>query len=713
MHVTDLVGNEFPLMATSTNDLDLNGNQSLSLEITSNKVNDLFIDDFAQMWRITDHNDVVHKVIYAKKKGAGDRLFIDVKGIPLFFDEFDNDRIYEEYNEHMTAQRCFSLIFQNTNFNFAFIGTFAAVQWEGFGKGESKLELFKRALNRYKAEFRISGNTIYLANQIGRDTSIMYRHKLNASNIVQEIDASGFWTYAKGFGNFAEGEESSAKLIREYTSPLAQVPGIGIRHAPPIYNGNITTNETMDAQLKNLVDESLKISVSADLHDLTKQGYPIAQAELGDRIFLIDERIGLNDEVRVNNISITRDWQGNILDLKIVFGSEGITKRYQSELQTAINRITDLIEGNAKLPFNVLDNAVIQATKALQSARTELEFNNGIIAKDSRNPNRVVLFNSAGIGISDNGGHTFREAITADGFVLSAGAIGQLDANHIRAGELSAISANLGTVNAGVLNGVELNGVTINGSIVNTVGNYPDGGGWAQLTDTLRVHANNGIHSALYPGLLTMTGGLWLSSNEFRMSGVAEIGGATDSGSGSNAYFRHLANTTNYMRLNSSAVSFFVNNVKKGEFASLPKFTVEPTVDEEGNYVTDDKTFAINGMGSMQPAVVDFIRVNIKGKTKVYLNENFRSFVGWYDVFPRGAEVIEIHDDHFIIEGQGDIPIMIVGVEDRKEGIRGYSLTEEVIDQHGCEDEPEGWCQTKESAYEPIIERVVTEDIPD
>src|SRR5699024_12610479 len=84
----------------------------------------------------------------------------------------------------------------------------------------------------------------------------------------------------------------NAKLTREYTSPIASI--IGIRHAPPIKNGNITTISQMDAQLKTLVDESLKISITADIHDLTRQNYPIAQSQLGDRVFIIDERIGLD-----------------------------------------------------------------------------------------------------------------------------------------------------------------------------------------------------------------------------------------------------------------------------------------------------------------------------------------------------------------------------------------------------------------------------------
>src|SRR5699024_9678077 len=332
----------------------------------------------------------------------------------------------------------------DTGFGFVLSDSFSAVQWEGFGDGETKLETFKRALERYKAEFRIVGNTVYLESQIGRDTSIMYRHRLNASNIVQEIDAKEMWTYAKGYGDYDSGDDGgweNAGLEREYTSPLAGI--LGIRHAPPIKNGNITDKSTMDSQLKTLVDESLKISVSADIHDLRNQGYPIAQSEVGDRVFLIDERIGLNDEVRVISQSITRNWRGDVIDLNVTFGSEGIAKRHQSNISTAVKDIKDLLDGKKVLPYSVLDDAVKNATKALRDAQTELTFSdNGILAVDKNDPNLVTLFNSAGLGVSNDGGNTFENAITGEGINASTIYTGTMLADRIAGGVLSSLNGN-------------------------------------------------------------------------------------------------------------------------------------------------------------------------------------------------------------------------------------------------------------------------------
>src|SRR5699024_7061265 len=369
------------------------------------------------------------------------QLSVDIKAEPLFFNELNNDRIYENINRSMTAMDAFTQIFANTSFDFTLSDVFSSSSWEGFGKGETKLETFKRALDHYKAEFRIAGNMIYLEKQIGRDTQFQYRHRLNSSNIEQEIDAEEMWTYGKGYADYGSGGDDgetetdaedweNANITSEYKSPLADV--LGKLHAPPVKDGRIKSEARLKEKIKQVIDESLKISVTADVYDLTEQGYPVAQSEVGDRVFLIDERIGLDDEVRVISQTKKRDWKGRIVDLSVTFGDEKITKRHQAQLSTAAKDINDLIEGRKKLPYSVLPAAEQNAMRALQKARTELIFGEskngvqGIIAQETDDPNRLVWLNSAGWMISTDGGATSKVAATADrsvADVITAGVI--------------------------------------------------------------------------------------------------------------------------------------------------------------------------------------------------------------------------------------------------------------------------------------------------
>src|SRR5699024_8116369 len=117
--------------------------------------------------------------------------------------------------------------------------------------------------------------------------------------------------------------------------------------------------------------------------------------------------------VRIINMSITRNWKGEVIDLTVTFGSEGLSKRHQSSISSAVKDFNNIMTGRKKLPYSILDDAVKNATKALRDAQTELKFSdNGILAIDKKDPNKVVLFNSAGIGVSTNGGAEFRTAMT-------------------------------------------------------------------------------------------------------------------------------------------------------------------------------------------------------------------------------------------------------------------------------------------------------------
>ncbi|MFL0489372.1 phage tail protein [Bacillus sp. 179-I 2A5 NHS] len=431
MYVRDLAGEDYVTQITYLIEEELNGNCVLSAKIQPNKPNLLFLSKLSKMWTIVDDNDTSYKIIYLKKQGEGTQLSAEIKAIPKFFDDFNHDRVYEVYDKSLTAKAAFDIIFANSGYFYQLSGDFTVKDWQSFGGGAARLDMLKDALNRYGVEFKILGNIVYLEKQIGADLNVMYRHRLNASNIVQEVDASSLWTYIKGYGDYGgdkeDGDWIDAKLKREYTSPLAKL--IGKRHAPPLKNGKIKLASTMDGNLKTIVDESLKISVTADIHDLTKQKYPIAQSSVGDRVFLIDERIELDEEVRVVNRKVLRDWRGNVLDVNLTFGSQDITKRHQSNINAATKTIGDLMEGREKLPLNALATEVSNVTKMILGVTSEIDITeHGLIAKDKTNPNYVVILNSAGLGISQDGGTTFRNAITGRGIL----------AEHILAGTITA-----------------------------------------------------------------------------------------------------------------------------------------------------------------------------------------------------------------------------------------------------------------------------------
>jgi len=85
------------------------------------------------------------------------------------------------------------------------------------------------------------------------------------------------------------------------------------------------------------------------------------------------------------------------------------------------------------------------ATNSILAARTELKFTDqGIIAIDTTDHNKMVILNSAGIGVSTDGGQTFKTAITAE----------SIDGQNINIKNI-----NAGNIVAGVINGITYNTV--------------------------------------------------------------------------------------------------------------------------------------------------------------------------------------------------------------------------------------------------------------
>src|SRR5699024_3195860 len=236
---------------------------------------------------------------------------------------------------------------------------------------------------------------------------------LNASNVSKSIDASNYFTHIKGFGNFDEGSEdylNDAKLKREYTSPLASV--LGVYEGKPIVDGRIKDTATMDANLKRAVEESLEISIEGNLHDV-RSIYAEAVPTIGDRVFLIDERIGLEQEIRIHTLKPTYDVHDKLIDCEVTFGSQNIRDRYKSNLNSAAKDFNSLVKHETNIPSWNLDEVTLGMITKIHASENELRYGDfGIQANDKKNPNKIFGLNSQVWYISTDGGKTARTFAT-------------------------------------------------------------------------------------------------------------------------------------------------------------------------------------------------------------------------------------------------------------------------------------------------------------
>ena len=408
-------------MATKIHTSELNGTDDLELKIPQQKNNNLDLLSIDKLWEF-DYNNVTYKAVNVKQQTRGQSFNLNVRATPLFYWEFSKSIIHENHDGSHTANSAFRTVFENTGFNFVLVDFSPAVTIEGFGKGANRLELFKRLLDRYNYEFIIQGRTVYMHHIIGNETNFMYKYKLNASNVSSTTDATDYFTHIKGFGNFEEGEEDyfkNAKLKREFTHPLADV--IGKWEGSPIVDGRITQTSTLDEEMAKAVEDSLAITIEGKLHDVRQMGYDIAVPVKGDRVWLRDERINLEQEIRLHKIVTTYDEKDNIIACDVTFGSQSIGERHKANINSLSKKFADLLTGKLKLPIISLEQIGMDMINAIHAASSEITFGDfGMKATSKTNPNHVFGVNSEGWYISQDGGATPRTIATAQGIYADA-----------------------------------------------------------------------------------------------------------------------------------------------------------------------------------------------------------------------------------------------------------------------------------------------------
>ena len=410
----------YPLLAKKIVSSELNGNEDLELRIPQQKNNILDLLSIDKLWEF-DYNNIIYKAVNIKRQTRGQSFNLNVRAMPLFYWEFSKSIIHENNDGSHTANSAFRTVFEGTGFNFVLVDFSPAVTIEGFGKGANRLELFKRLLDRYNYEFEIQGRTVYMKHLIGNDTNYMYKYKLNASNVSSTTDATEYFTHIKGFGNFEEGEEdyfNNAKLKREYTHPLADV--VGKWEGPPIVDGRVTQSSALDETMAQAVEESLTVTIEGTLHDVRKI-YDIAVPVKGDRVWLHDERINLEQEIRLHKIVTTYDEKDNIIACDVTFGSQSIGERHKANINSLSKRFADLLTGKLKLPVISLEQIGMDMINAIHAASSEIIFDDdGMKAISKTNPNHVFGVNSEGWYISQDGGRTPKTIATAKGIYADA-----------------------------------------------------------------------------------------------------------------------------------------------------------------------------------------------------------------------------------------------------------------------------------------------------
>lgn len=397
----------------------VNGDRSLSFIVIPTARNSHSYDLVAEE-SIVEYGGDRYRIKQAEERALGNRSVKRVAAQHVFFDLIDEYK-YDVTSGSKTLGNALDWTLAGTDYTYTIIGSFASEEFENFGD-DNVLALLQTIISRYGVEFTIDGTHLTFRAKIGVTTDMQLRYRHNLKTLAKHADTSKLSTFIRGYGKDG--------LTAEYTSP--HVDTWGLKHAKPVRDERYTSEASLLERLQNeLVDEP-EISFTAEYAELKKAGFTYEQFGLGDEIYVIYEPMGIDIMARIveyeeypeqpDATKITlANFRTNASDILADFGR--VSKQ-----------VDRLFNGQERLPYNALNEAVQRATEALQSAQTELEFENGIIARSKINPNHIVLFNSAGVGVSVDGGQTFRTAMTAEGIVADLITTGTMLADRIQGG---------------------------------------------------------------------------------------------------------------------------------------------------------------------------------------------------------------------------------------------------------------------------------------
>ncbi|AZH08879.1 SGNH/GDSL hydrolase family protein [Staphylococcus aureus] len=358
----------------------LNEDSSLDLTIIENASTFDAIGAITKMWTIThvegedDFNEYV--IVILDKSTIGEKIRLDIKARQKELDDLNNSRIYQEYNESFTGVEFFNTVFKGTGYKYVLHPKVDASKFEGLGKGDTRLEIFKKGLERYHLEYEYDAKTktFHLYDELSKFANYYIKAGVNADNVKIQEDASKCYTFIKGYGDF-DGQQTFAEagLQIEFTHPLAQL--IGKREAPPLVDGRIKKEESLKKAMELVIKKSVTASISLDFV-AQPEHFPGANPRIGDVVRVVDSTIGYNDLVRIVEITTERDAYNNITKQDVVLGDFTRRNRYNKAVHDAANYVKS-VKSTKSDPSKEL--------KALNAkVNASLSINNDILKKTEK-----------------------------------------------------------------------------------------------------------------------------------------------------------------------------------------------------------------------------------------------------------------------------------------------------------------------------------------
>lgn len=435
LKIIDLKDNPYPAQAQVNRKQIVNGEQTMSLSFSHSEMNMDFLPDLSYLWK-AEFDKEQYTIINPSTEAIVKRK--SITAILKFFTDFGSMYLQDEVEDKsMTALNAYTELFANTGKRVHLVDNFYG-NTLNYSKNESRLKRFHYYNERFKAEFIVSGDDVYLYNKIGSyKPDVRIDEDLNVKSATVDIDSENFFTWCNCYYDVEDSEGGESENYQQYYEYKDDnlIALYGMIEGPALYQGNIRNKTTMHEYAEDIQRKTIKVSHSVDLIDLQRQGYAEFVFLIGDVIRLSLSSINTTVDIRI--VEIDETWVENVLGewertgLTLVLGEASKVQSYKRNQSNALQELQDWIHERKPIPPGLLDVAIQRASDIINGdTDSVMEYRKDRLAgHHNRNAGNRVQMNVSGLEFVRNDVPT--TAITYEGIIADAITAGTINTHNV------------------------------------------------------------------------------------------------------------------------------------------------------------------------------------------------------------------------------------------------------------------------------------------
>jgi phage minor structural protein len=296
--VKTLSGEEAPLTGFYEfhRKLAINGDYLITFSIDRNERNATQFDQLVNKNKIVLDDDTFI-IDDMERDPDNDAVTKEISARHEMFDRLYAHWVDEQYTAQKPLQDWMDIVLAETGLTVQISGDFPSEQYENFGN-DNALNLFKNLIDRFQVEYRVYGTRIVIAKRIGVQRDAQFRHGHNLKTFSDEFNTDNLVTQVTAKGK----NDDDGNPIVSVTVKSPNWDKFERIYAMTVQDERFTVLDSLRTFAESQFNEG-EYSAKVEVEELIKNGLKLHEYEVGDSVWCIYDKDGMNLDFSVRIIN--------------------------------------------------------------------------------------------------------------------------------------------------------------------------------------------------------------------------------------------------------------------------------------------------------------------------------------------------------------------------------------------------------------------------